>query len=146
MLKTLGNILIIGGTLAVFLGLILRLSGKFKWIGRLPGDIIIHKGNFTFYFPLVTCLLISLSLSLIIFLVFKLRQKLSNQDIKSASLFILSLTYQLSEGFNPGLLIVSLRARTKEVEKLRPESFSISSRVSIATSPREVGTLFETLS
>jgi predicted phosphohydrolase len=73
MFKTLGNILIIGGTFAVFLGLILRLSGKFKWIGRLPGDIIIHKGNFTFYFPLVTCLLISLFLSLFIFLVFKLR-------------------------------------------------------------------------
>jgi len=75
MLKTLGNILIIGGTLAVFLGLILRLSGRFKWIGRLPGDIIIHKGNFTFYFPLVTCLLISLFLSLVIFLVFKIIAK-----------------------------------------------------------------------
>ncbi len=73
MLKTLGNIFIIGGALAVFLGLILKLTGKFKWIGKLPGDIIIHKGNFTFYFPLVTCLLISLFLSLIIFLAFKIR-------------------------------------------------------------------------
>ncbi|NIO49886.1 MAG: DUF2905 family protein [Candidatus Aminicenantes bacterium] len=72
MLKTLGNILIIGGALAVLFGLILKLSGKFKWIGRLPGDIIIHKGNFTFYFPLVTCLLISLFVSLIIFLIFKI--------------------------------------------------------------------------
>jgi len=72
MLKTWGNILIIGGALAVLLGLILRLSGRFKWIGRLPGDMIIHKGNFTFYFPLVTCLLISLFLSLIIFLIFKI--------------------------------------------------------------------------
>ncbi len=75
MLKTLGNILIIGGTLAVFLGLIFRLSGKFKWGGRLPGDIIIHKGNFTFYFPLVTCLLISLILSLPLFLIFKIIAK-----------------------------------------------------------------------
>jgi len=72
MLKTWGNILIVGGALAVILGLILRLSGRFKWIGRLPGDMIIHKGNFTFYFPLVTCLLISLFLSLIIFLIFKI--------------------------------------------------------------------------
>jgi hypothetical protein len=72
MLKTLGNILIIGGALTVLLGFILRLSGRFKWIGRLPGDMIIHKGNFTFYFPLVTCLLISLLLSLIIFLIFKI--------------------------------------------------------------------------
>jgi len=75
MLKTLGNILIIGGGLAVLLGLILRLSGRFKWIGRLPGDIILHKGNFTFYFPLVTCLLISVFLSLIIFLIFKIIAK-----------------------------------------------------------------------
>ena len=74
MLKTLGNILIIGGALAIVLGIILKLSGKFKWLGKLPGDIIIHKGNITFYFPLVTCLLISLILSLFIFLVFKLKQ------------------------------------------------------------------------
>jgi len=75
MLKTWGNILIIGGALAVLLGLILRLSGKFKWIGRLPGDIIIHKGNFTFYLPLVTCLLISFFLSFILFYIFKLIAK-----------------------------------------------------------------------
>jgi hypothetical protein len=73
--KALGNILIIGGTLAVLLGIILKLSGKFKWIGKLPGDMIIHKGNLTFYFPLATCLLISLFLSLIIFLVFKIIAK-----------------------------------------------------------------------
>jgi predicted phosphohydrolase len=73
MLKALGNILIIGGALAIVLGIILKLSGRFKWIGRLPGDIIIHKGNFAFYFPLATCLLISLFLSLVIFLAFKLR-------------------------------------------------------------------------
>jgi hypothetical protein len=75
MLKLLGNILIIGGALAVLLGLILRLSGRFRWIGKLPGDIIIHKGSFTFYFPLATSLLISLLLSLIIFLVFKIIAK-----------------------------------------------------------------------
>jgi hypothetical protein len=72
MLKTLGNILIVGGALAIILGIIFRLSERFKWIGKLPGDIIIHKGNFTFYFPLATCLLISLILSLILFLIFKI--------------------------------------------------------------------------
>jgi len=75
MLKTLGNILIIGGALAIVLGIILKLSGRFKWIGKLPGDIIIHKGNFTFYFPLATCLLISLILSLLLFLIFKIIAK-----------------------------------------------------------------------
>ncbi len=71
MLKTLGNVLIITGILVVILGIILKLSGKFKWIGKLPGDIVIHKGNFTFYFPLVTCLLASLILSLLLYLIFK---------------------------------------------------------------------------
>ncbi len=71
MLKTLGNILIVTGILIVILGIILKLSGKLKWIGKLPGDIVIHKGNFTFYFPLVTCLLASLILSLLLYLIFK---------------------------------------------------------------------------
>ncbi len=75
MLKTLGNFLIIAGILAVLLGLILKLAGRFKWIGKLPGDIIIHKGNFTFYFPLATCLLASLFLSLLLFLIFKIIAK-----------------------------------------------------------------------
>jgi len=71
MLKTLGNILIITGILTVILGLVLKLSGRFKWLGRLPGDLVIQKGNITFYFPLMTCLLASLILSLLFYLVFK---------------------------------------------------------------------------
>ncbi len=71
MLKTLGNVLIISGILIVILGIFLKLSGKFKWIGKLPGDIVIQKGNFTLYFPLVTCLLASLVLSLLLYLIFK---------------------------------------------------------------------------
>ena len=71
MLKTLSHILILTGIAAILIGLILRLMGKLKWVGRQPGDIVIQKGNFTFYFPLVTCLLASLFLSLLLFLVFK---------------------------------------------------------------------------
>lgn len=63
--------MIIAGIAAVVMGFVLRLSGKFKWIGKLPGDIVIQKGNFTFYFPLVTCLLVSLILSLLLVLIFK---------------------------------------------------------------------------
>ncbi|UCE21556.1 MAG: DUF2905 domain-containing protein [Candidatus Aminicenantes bacterium] len=70
-MKTLGNVLIVSGILIVILGIILKLSGKLKWIGKLPGDIVIHKGNFTFYFPLMTCLLVSLVLSLLLYLIFK---------------------------------------------------------------------------
>jgi len=71
MLKTLGNILILTGIAAILTGLILRLIGRLKWVGRLPGDIVIQKGNFTFYFPLMTGLLASLFLSLLLYLVFK---------------------------------------------------------------------------
>ncbi|MFH1783124.1 MAG: DUF2905 domain-containing protein [Candidatus Omnitrophota bacterium] len=39
--------------------------GKIPWLGRLPGDILIKKDNFTFYFPLTTSILISVILTLI---------------------------------------------------------------------------------
>jgi hypothetical protein len=42
------------------------LAGKVPFLGRLPGDIVYHKGGTTFYFPLVTCLLLSLVLSLLL--------------------------------------------------------------------------------
>ncbi len=71
MLKTAGNVLIITGILTVILGLVLKFAAKFKWIGKLPGDVVIQKGSFTFYFPVVTCLLISLILSLLLYLIFK---------------------------------------------------------------------------
>jgi len=70
-LKTVGNLLILVGILAIMIGFIIRLAGKLKWMGRLPGDILIQKGNFTFYFPLVTGLLVSLFVSLILYLIFK---------------------------------------------------------------------------
>jgi hypothetical protein len=64
----LGRILIvIGGVIAV-VGLLLVLSGKVPWLGRLPGDILIQRDNFTFYFPLATCVFISLLISLLFFL------------------------------------------------------------------------------
>ena len=57
-------LLLVGGLLAV-VGLVLLLAGKVPFLGRLPGDIVYHKGGTTFYFPLVTCLLLSLILSLL---------------------------------------------------------------------------------
>jgi hypothetical protein len=47
-------------------GVLLTLSGKIPWLGRLPGDIIIQRDNFSFYFPLTTCLLLSVVLSLVV--------------------------------------------------------------------------------
>ena len=43
--------------------------GRVPWVGRLPGDIYIQRGNFTFYFPLATSLLLSVVLTLIFYLV-----------------------------------------------------------------------------
>ncbi|PEJ51778.1 MULTISPECIES: DUF2905 domain-containing protein [unclassified Bacillus (in: firmicutes)] len=50
----------------ITLGVILLLVGLFmKFVGKLPGDIFIKKGNVSFYFPIVTCIIISVLLSLI---------------------------------------------------------------------------------
>lgn len=64
----LGKILIAFGLLIVLAGVVLVLAGRVPWIGRLPGDIHIQRGNFTFYFPLATSLLLSIVLTLILYL------------------------------------------------------------------------------
>ncbi len=62
---SLGKILIIFGIVLVVLGLMVILSDKIPWIGRLPGDIYIKRDKFTFYFPLMTSIIISLLLTLL---------------------------------------------------------------------------------
>jgi hypothetical protein len=62
-----GKILIVFGCLMVALGVLLVFSDKIPWLGRLPGDISIKRENFSFYFPLTTCILISLLLSLLFY-------------------------------------------------------------------------------
>jgi hypothetical protein len=61
----LGKLLILLGVFIILMGLLLLLGEKIPWIGRLPGDIIIRKKNFTFYFPLATSILISIILTLL---------------------------------------------------------------------------------
>jgi cytochrome c biogenesis factor len=64
--SNLGRLLVIGGVLLAAVGVVVLLAGKMPFLGRLPGDIVYHKGGTTFYFPLVTCLLLSLILSLLL--------------------------------------------------------------------------------
>jgi len=64
----LGKMLILLGVFIILMGLLLLLGEKIPWIGRLPGDIIIRKKNFTFYFPLATSILISIILTLLFML------------------------------------------------------------------------------
>ena len=62
---SLGKVLILFGALAIGIGGILLLSGKLPWFGKLPGDFVIQKKNFTFYFPIATSILISVLLTLV---------------------------------------------------------------------------------
>ena len=57
--------LILFGILIAGIGLLLLVSDKIPWIGRLPGDIMIKREKFTFYFPIVTCIIISIILTLL---------------------------------------------------------------------------------
>lgn len=68
MYNDLGKVLIVLGLLLVGIGLFMSFGVKFGFLGRLPGDIRIERENFTFFFPLGTCLLISLLFSLLFWL------------------------------------------------------------------------------
>ncbi len=63
-----GKTLLIAGLVIAGIGLFLMIGPKIPWLGRLPGDIAIKRENFSFYFPLGTCILISVVLSLIFWL------------------------------------------------------------------------------
>lgn len=70
-MSELGKMLVVIGLLIVVVGALLWSGLGKGWLGRLPGDIHYTKGNFTFYFPIVTCLLASLLLTLIFWLLRK---------------------------------------------------------------------------
>ena len=63
----LGKLLVIVGTVIIVTGGLLW-SGYGGWLGRLPGDIRVERGNSGFYFPIVTCIVISVVLSLLMWL------------------------------------------------------------------------------
>ena len=62
------RMLVVFGLLIAFVGLALMLVGRVPWLGRLPGDIHIQRGGWTFYFPLATSLLLSLVLTMILWI------------------------------------------------------------------------------
>ena len=59
-----GRSLILFGVVLVIVGTVVTFMGGRGW--QLPGDIVIRRGNFTFYFPIVTCLVASVVLSLVL--------------------------------------------------------------------------------
>ena len=67
------KIIIVIGAVLVLIGLAMLFIQKAPFLGKLPGDILIKKENFTFYFPLTTGIIISVIVSLVLYLVSKFR-------------------------------------------------------------------------
>ena len=63
-----GRLLIVLGITITVLGVVLALAGRIPGVGRLPGDVYIRRGNFTFYFPLATSIVASLVITLVMYL------------------------------------------------------------------------------
>ena len=63
-----GKLLFLMGLVLALVGILIVYMGKIPWIGRLPGDILIQRKGFTFYFPLTTGILISILLTFILWL------------------------------------------------------------------------------
>ena len=61
-----GRLLIILGFIIVALGIVILLAGRLPFLGHLPGDILIRRGGGSFYFPIVTCLLLSIALTVVL--------------------------------------------------------------------------------
>ena len=64
-MPALGKALIVLGAIIILVGVGLLVAQRIPYIGRLPGDIYVKRENYTFYFPLTTCVIISIVLSLI---------------------------------------------------------------------------------
>jgi len=74
-MSDLGRMLVLLGSLILGLGLLLLLAGRLNLpFGRLPGDIVWRGKNTTFYFPLMTSIVLSILLSLVLYVVGRLRR------------------------------------------------------------------------
>ena len=73
MWPTFGKMLFVAGVVLAAVGVLLVFGGKIPFLGKLPGDIHVRRPNFTFYFPITTCILISAVLTLILWLVSRLK-------------------------------------------------------------------------
>jgi hypothetical protein len=67
-----GKILILGGAFLAFVGLLLVFWQRIPFLGKLPGDIFLHRGNLQFFFPVLSSIIISIVLTIILNLVIRL--------------------------------------------------------------------------
>ena len=61
-----GRILVVIGAVLLVVGLLVMFADRVPFLGKLPGDVVVRKKNFTFYFPIVTSILLSLVLTLVL--------------------------------------------------------------------------------
>ena len=66
-MQDLGRVLLGIGVLIILIGLAMLLLGRLG-LGKMPGDLVFRRGNFTLYFPIVSCIVISIVLSLLLWL------------------------------------------------------------------------------
>jgi thiosulfate reductase cytochrome b subunit len=62
------RLLILAGLALLVAGVLVLFASKVPWLGKLPGDITFTRGNYTVYFPLGTCILVSVILTLVLWL------------------------------------------------------------------------------
>ena len=67
-LSGLGKVLIVTGLLMAGLGILLILAPKVPWLGKLPGDILVKREHFRIYFPITTCIIVSIALTILFYL------------------------------------------------------------------------------
>ncbi len=73
-MPALGKVLLLVGLVIAAVGLVLIFSDRVPWLGKRPGDITIDKGNFRIYVPITTCILLSVVISLVLWVVSQLRK------------------------------------------------------------------------
>lgn len=74
-MKSLAIMLILAGLALVVTGLLFLLAGKLPWLGHLPGNINYRGKNWSFSFPLATCIIASIILTLVLNIIFRLIRK-----------------------------------------------------------------------
>ncbi|MEO8473865.1 MAG: DUF2905 domain-containing protein [Chryseolinea sp.] len=68
-----GKLLIIVGIVCIISGLFIIHGPKIPWLGKLPGDISVEKDNLKFFFPITTCIIVSIVFSLLLYLYQRLK-------------------------------------------------------------------------
>ena len=64
------SLIVVGGVIAL-VGVVLLVAPRMPWLGQLPGDIVVRRDNFTFHFPIVTSIVVSVVLTLLLNLFFR---------------------------------------------------------------------------